>query len=379
MDKTVFRVSFFEASNPAKAIRVPKDEKVEFSVENHPYTGKIGANPDGPQDVTMEDGTVDYKQLQNKIGAKGLRADILPIRFSINCAQYATPTVSFHLKQDSADCCFPHVPVNQELTACSIHFDGKYKDAAGNYTTQMEKEVAWKIKEIQTSTKGKSTQEPPPFTATVRSVNGAADVFGLPFERLYLLEVQSPDGWICKEPVLYRYICCDSKITIASHFDSCAASKPTRTVVFVQKECQGMRWQPEKGGQVSLGDRPLGVTAEGFLTVPDDFVEGVFPLSFAGKAFSPASIELRSGGPPVTTIIVSDDPAIRPPRTVRGQLVAEDGETPFVHRKIYCKLPSGQEVELTSDHEGYFDAAENSEVYCKEDDLGFATPVQKME
>jgi hypothetical protein len=375
-DKTVFRANFFDASNPAKSIRVPKDQKVEFTVDNMTYTGKIGSNPDGPQEVILED--AECQKLHNQIGNDGFCADILPIRFKIDCAQYVTPKVSFHLKQDSCDCCFPHVPVNQESTACSIHFAGKHQDSAGKYATPMEKEVTWKVKEIQTSAKGKSTQESAPFNATVRSVNGVAEVFGLPFERLYQFEVQSPEGWICTEPVLYRYICCNSKLKIVSHFDSCA-SKPIRTVVFVQNECQGMRWHPEKSGQVSLGNRLLDVDQQGFLKVPDDFKEGVFPLSFPAKAFSPASIELRSGGPPVITVTVSDDPAIKPPRTVRCKLVTEDGETPFVHRKIYCKLPNGQETELTSDHEGYFEAAENSEVYCKEDDQGFATPVQKME
>lgn len=371
--KPVFCANFFDTENPARSIRF-REETLDFQAGDKKFTGNIRHRDTHVEVVMTAD---DCTGLQKYIG-KGKDAEISSTTFKNGCATYLTCKVQFHLTADSPTCSYVQVPTSMESEACMIKFKALRKVEGGDKDKDarvaMEESVVCEIREIQTvapgsTGKGNVGLSSQAFSTTITTNKGLAEAFGLPRERLYQFNVQAPAGWRCAEPVFYRYVCCDTSVEIKCTFESCDC-KPTRTLVFVEKGCQGVRWAPSADGTgVSLGGTPLKIE-KGLANVSSDIRGGALTLTYAGKAFEPPFVDLTGDGPAVTTITVSDQPAIKAARIVQGQLVAEDGKTPFARRKIHCKLPNQHEIQLITDEQGCFSCEEGSVVHAEEDEYG---------
>jgi hypothetical protein len=102
--------------------------------------------------------------------------------------------------------------------------------------------------------------------------------------------------------------------------------------------------------------------------VPPD-MEGLVSISCPGMTLSPSTIDLRKDASPVMTVTVSDQNA---GISVRGQFL-DHANTPFVRRPISVLLPNGDEVQVLTDEQGFFEAPKGSRVYAREDNWGSAT------
>lgn len=293
--------------------------------------------------------------------------------------------------EDDADdaevecCCIPF-PLHKLAETCTIKFrafDASTVDFI-EHAEAFRKNVEWVVTAVRTpahaaATPAKSTAlartgahaAPSKFQSwvgSIKGVEGCGEMFEVPLHQLYQIDARAPEGYICMGSALqYRYICCERTLEITSYFRPCGMC-PARSVVFVNQKCQGVRWG---NATVLLGGTEVPVDQDGIMKVPDG-MNGVFPLSAPGVTFFPPAINLSKGAPPVSTVAVADQPVTASGRTVRGRFV-DNANSPFLHRTISVLLPNGDEIQVTTDDQGYFDAPVGSQVYAREDEWGLAT------
>jgi hypothetical protein len=207
-----------------------------------------------------------------------------------------------------------------------------------------------------------------PWSYTARSAQGVAEVPEIPLHQLYRIEVRGPEGYLCKDSATqFRYICCESSAKLETLFQPCG-KQPVRSVVFVRQECSGARWA---NSSVNLGGLDLNVDADGIAKLPSDMT-GIRTLTSPGKVFNPPYLDLGEGATPVSVVSVSDLAGADTASSVRGRFV-DDANLPFARRPITVLLPNGDEVQVTTDDAGYFEAPHGSKVFAREDDWGLAT------
>jgi hypothetical protein len=323
------------------------------------------------------------------MGSTPLVAELrLSKEHEVGCTRYTTSIVSFLVKdEEELECCCIPFPLHRLAETCSIKFcayDASETDFIENAKI-FRNNVEWAVTAVPTPVAAieaaaksagapqASTPKFQPWISSVRSVEGAAEIFDVPLHQLFQIETRAPEGYICEGSALeYRYICCERSIEIKNYFRPCG-KRPARSAIFVQQKCHGIRWGNTK---VLVGGREVEISEDGIMKVPED-MNGVFPISLPGKAFSPSSLDLREGANPVSTVAVSDQPVTG--RSVRGRFV-DDADSPFVRRPLTVLLPNGDEVQVLTDDEGYFEAPHGSRVYAREDEWGSATgPVYLIE
>lgn len=361
-------LSFFDVSNPSKLVQL-LNPQVEITISEK-KTVKVSLS-DG------ENGTYTgpLKPVEDAVGKTGLTDGVtLQIRLAAHdetgCQKYTGSPVSFFLKSPVKSICIP-MPLQQVQQACRIDFkavDDDDKDFDENAKFFLNS-VEWTVTAINAPVSAHGTKPVfKPFTASVRSVEGSAEITELPLHQLYRIDTRGPKGYTSKEPsVDFRYICCENQIEINSSFSPCG-SKPTRSVIFVQQACSGKRWGV--GQKVSIAGQLNEISANGILDVPPD-LDGMVPISAPGYVFSPAMLDLRKDAPPVITVTASDETAAES-AFARG-LFVDESNVPFVNRPITMLLPNGREVQTMTDDEGFFDAPEGSQVFAAQHDSGPAT------
>jgi len=271
------------------------------------------------------------------------------------------------------------MPLHAVKEACTIRFkaiDGSKKDFIENSKSFLNS-VEWVVTAVHTPTSdssGKSSAASTsfqPWTATVRSSEGEVELAEVPFHQLYQFQARPPEGYIGSAPALfYRYIGSETFLEIKEFFRPCG-DRPTRSAVFVQQQCPGIRWG--SNSTVLVGGRPVLIRDNGIMDIPDD-MRGVLPITSrkGDKSFSPAFLDLTEGANPVSTINVSDQAVTEAGVSVQAQFV-DLANKPFAHRQVSVLLPSGDEIQVLTDEEGRFEAPVGSQVFAREDDLGSAT------
>ena len=375
-------VNFFDDSNQSP-IYVAQDTElqVRHSGGGKWITVKLGAKSEkGFQHFEVPKEIVEARKGTEPLFAE-LRLSAGP---EVGCTRYATSTVTFLVKEESdADCCCIPCPLHRLAEACSIKFrafDASEEDFIKNAKV-FQSSVDWVVTAVrapvithESTAKSHAATLPSaprfqPFTSSARSVDGIAEIFDVPLHGLYQIEARAPEGYISEGGALqYRYICCERSVDIKHYFRPCG-KRPTRSAVFVQQKCQGIRWG--KGTTVLVGNREVTIGEDGIMKIPND-LNGVLPVSSAGKAFTPSSLDLREGAPPVTTVAVSDQPVTASGRNAEG-LLLDHTNKPFVGRRVAVLLPNGDEIEVLTDQQGRFQAPVGSTVYAREDEWGLAT------
>lgn len=367
-------VSFFDALKPGKVIHL-ENAHLKVTASSKHYVKKVHSEQGGEQYISLTN--EEFKELtrfaEKDDTDQGVVAELsLPSQQEVGCTQYVGASVLFTLKERSGDgCCIP-MPLQQVEEACRVRFtaaDSSKSDFTENAKFFLNS-VQWKMTAVPGVNTAHGSPRPfQPFTYSVMSSEGNAEIAEVPLHQLYRLETRGPEGYTSDGPsVEYMYICCDTFIERKSSFCSCG-SRPTRSLVFVLEKCPGKRWP---GANVSLGGQSVPIDPNnGIMHVPPD-MDGLVSLSCPGMTLTPSTIDLRKGAPPVVTVAVSDQSGASAGTSVRGQFV-DHGNTPFVRRRLNVLLPNGDEVQVLTDDEGFFEAPKGSQVYAREDDWGAAT------
>lgn len=366
-------VSFFDALKPGKTIHL-ENAHLKITASSKHYVKKVQSELGGQQHISLtSDEFEELTALPEKNDTdQGVVAELsLTRQQEVGCTRYVGSSVLFTLKESSCEgCCIP-LPLQQVEEACRVRFTAA--DSGGTDFIENAKSflnsVQWTMTAVPGINTAHGTARPlQPFTASVMSVEGNAEIAEIPLHQLYRLETRGPEGYTSDGPAVeYMYVCCDTFIARKSSFCPCG-SKPTRSLVFVQEKCQGKRWH---GGNVSLGGQPVKIDENGIMHVPPD-MDGLVSISCPGITLTPSIIDLRKGAQPVMTVTVSDQSGATAGSSVRGQFV-DHGNMPFVRRPISVLLPNGDEVQVLTDEQGFFEAPKGSHVYAREDDWGAAT------
>jgi hypothetical protein len=362
------------------------------------YAG--GRKQDAQKGTSISTGGFSYqlpdpnkRTTDQKNEAQILSAEIyLKEELEAGCGRYAGSVVSFTVSDQAVGagngtcCCIPF-PLHKLIETCSIKFaviDVSRKDSS-EHSASFLGDMQWKITSIRTpvpalpanAAPGSTANAPAPVTSayqyqplslTVRSNEGVAEAFDIPLRQLFQVEALPPDGYICEASALqYRYICCEKTIEITTRILPCRQRR-IRSVVFVQQKCEGARWT---NATVVVAGTELPVDGEGIAHISRE-LNGQFAISAPGKSFSPSTLDLTDGGPPVTTVAVSDQPVSQSKSTVHGQFL-DDSDEPFANRRLTVLLSNGQQMEVVTDEDGYFDAPHGSRVCAKQDEFGPAT------
>lgn len=366
-------VSFFDASKPGKAIHLENAE-LKITASSRHFVQKVQSEQGAQQYISLTNDEIEKLTsfTEKKDTDQGIVAELsLTGQQEVGCTRYIGTSVLFMLKESLAEgCCIP-IPLQQVEEACRIRFTAV--DSGGTDFIENAKSFLNSVQWTMTAVPGINTahgsvRRLQPFTASVMSVEGNAEIAEIPLHQLYRLETRGPEGYTSDGPsVEYIYVCCDTFIAKKSSFCPCG-SKPTRSLVFVQEKCPGKRWH---GANVSIGGQPVTVDKNGIAHVPPD-MDGWVPICCPGMTLMPSTIDLRKGAQPVMTIMVSDQSGAFAGSCVRGQFV-DHSNMPFAKRPISVLLPNGDEVQVLTDEQGFFEAPKGSQVYAREDDWGAAT------
>jgi len=148
-----------------------------------------------------------------------------------------------------------------------------------------------------------------------------------------------------------------------------------RTAIFIPQNCQVDRWGC--GRTVNVGGMDLAIGENGILNIPPVLEGAVLTLSAPNVTFTPATLDATKNAPTVTTFTVAEQAVLASGRTVQARFV-DQSNTPFVHRPLWVLLPNGDEIQIETDDQGYFEAPAGSQVYAREDGLGLATDLMMM-
>jgi hypothetical protein len=302
---------------------------------------------------------------------------ILSGTFQRNCESYVSGVVAFVAKGGGKEPCRVYSPLFRLEESCSVRFhayDNSDEDDIDDKEAQLN-DVTIVLTPVHSPQRSQETANPNvgrgSFTA--RTVNGIAEINGLARRQLYRLEVRGPQGYLCPTAPEFVQTCCDSQVDVPLPFQPCG-DLPAPTFVFVRDGCSATRYSSvefEAGGQAFSADQ------YGIWTVPTDaagepVLSGQIQINHPQRVFSPSTFELNADTPPAFIVRVSERAQMPAVRSVRGRFVDDDDE-PFSHRKLTVQLPSGEEAEVFTDKNGYFEAPHGSRVYAKHDDVGLAT------
>jgi hypothetical protein len=311
----------------------------------------------------------------------------------VNCSRYASEVVLTRVKitdgevEAEADeaaprqlrgcCCIP-IPLFRLDETCVVKFkayDTSFKDFVENAEAFLDNVeiIATAVQTppapvlAKTSALAKTSgQAFKPGIFRARTAQGFGELSGLAHNQLYLLEVGGMNGYICEGQFpQYLYICCERIVELVFRFHPCGKF-PNRSLIFVRKECNGIRWE---NASLELQGRPMRTDGQGYLPIPRDMA-GVATLAYPGRQFDPAVIDLNDASSVVTVVTVTEQAQILPSRS--HQFVDDDG-VPFSFRKLTALLPSGNSVQLMTDNHGRFEAPAGSVVYAEDDAFGLAT------
>jgi len=116
----------------------------------------------------------------------------------------------------------------------------------------------------------------------------------------------------------------------------------------------------------------LTIGENGILNIPSVLEGAVLTLSAPNVTFTPAALDATKNAPTVTTFTVTEQAVLASGRTVQARFV-DQSNSPFVHRPIWVLLPNGDEIQVETDDQGYFEAPAGSQVYAREDAWGAPT------
>jgi len=371
-------VSFFDAAIPGKTLVVASGTKLKLMVGDVEELAEVlGDGEKGPQHFElpgpiMKEHTDLHKACEKD---KSLEVPLVMVKmaseYSQGCKRYSSPGVLFHPKHCLGDCGIIPIPLYAVPESCTIKlraYDTSFADFIENSKSFLNN-VQWIVKAVQTPAAAGSAVTFQPFGATVRSVEGFAEIPDVPPYQLYSIEARGPEGYLNAHPgAIQRYIGGEDSIEIRSSFRPCGKS-PARSVIFVRQECAGVRWGENTVVNVGGIDRKIG--KDGILHVPTD-ATGLASLFALGATFSPPYVDLRDGSNPVAVVKVSQQSLATPAQMVRGKFV-DTAQTPFARRPLVVLLPNGDEVETFTDDAGEFEAPPGSKVFAREDDWGLAT------
>ena len=199
--------------------------------------------------------------------------------------------------------------------------------------------------------------------------NGYAEISGLTFGQLYEVQIGAPAGYVYANPTPQRLFFNRSHTWLVP-FQPCGAF-PSRSVIFVQKACPGVRVQSMTfmagGGSQCVSEKDNGI----WNIKPG--TTGRIDFQAVGKTFSPASIELNEEAPLVFVVAVSEQTAgvLSASERRRFRFVDEHGE-PFANRKLRLVSRNGYEESVVTDDVGFFEADEGSRAWADDDEWGHA-------
>ncbi len=319
---------------------------------------------------------------------------------TVGCARYAPAQVAYQMNLVRKDgtfrlaeaCCnrIP-IPVTKLADTCVIRFrawDASKVDFIEN-AEAFRSDVKWTITAVQTAlpptpstgSTGSSAATPAttvaatstfqPWTSSVTSEEGVGEIFEVPLNQLYQIVAETQQGYcVCEgQAMQYRYICCERAVEIEQYFKPCGV-RGVRTAIFIPQNCQVDRWG--NGRTVNVGGMDLTIGENGILNIPPTLEGAVLTLSAPNVTFTPAALDATKNAPTVTTFTVTEQAVLASGRTVQARFV-DQTNTPFVRRPIWVLLPNGDEIQLETDDQGYFEAPVGSQVYAREDAWGAPT------
>lgn len=323
----------------------------------------------------------------------------------VGCARFATAQLGYQMKlvrrgdlyRLAETCCnrIP-IPVTKLADTCVVRFrawDASKVDFIEN-AEAFRSDVKWTITAVQTAlpptpstsptgsnaatpaTTAAATPTFQPWTSSVTSEEGTGEIFEVPLNQLYQIVGEAPQGYcICEgQAMQYRYICCEREVEIVQYFKPCGV-RGVRTAIFIPQNCQVDRWGC--GRTVNVGGMDLAIGENGILNIPPVLEGAVLTLSAPNVTFTPATLDATKNAPTVTTFTVAEQAVLASGRTVQARFV-DQSNTPFVHRPLWVLLPNGDEIQIETDDQGYFEAPAGSQVYAREDGLGLATDLMMM-
>jgi hypothetical protein len=319
---------------------------------------------------------------------------------TVGCARYAPAQVAYQMKlvrkgerfRLAEACCnrIP-IPVTKLADTCVIRFrawDASKVDFIEN-AEAFRSDVKWTVTAVQTalpptpstSPTASNTAAPAttvaatstfqPWTSSVTSEEGVGEIFEVPLNQLYQIVAETQQGYcICEgQAMQYRYICCEREVEIKQYFKPCGV-RGVRTAIFIPQNCQVDRWG--NGRTVNVGGMDLTIGENGILNIPSVLEGAVLTLSAPNVTFTPAALDATKNAPTVTTFTVTEQAVLASGRTVQARFV-DQSNSPFVHRPIWVLLPNGDEIQVETDDQGYFEAPAGSQVYAREDAWGAPT------
>jgi hypothetical protein len=400
---------FFDDSSLAPVLLGEGAElEIRTSVEKEKISApaKLGPEKDGRGQYVSLGGFLE--KVRSKI-AEGrettlLAEVVLKDGATVGCARYASAQVACQMKlvrKDElcrlAETCCNHlpVPITRLADTCLIRFrawDASDVDFIEN-AEAFRSNVKWTVTAVQTAlppapvtssatnttvptTAAAATPTFQPWTSSVTSEEGIGEIFEVPLNQLYQIVGEAPQGYcICEgQAMQYRYICCEREVEIEQYFKPCGV-RGVRTAIFMPQNCQVDRWGC--GRTVNVGGMDLPIGENGILNIPPILEGAVLTLSAPNVTFIPPALDLTKDAPTVTTVTVTEQAVLASGRTVQARFV-DQSNSPFVHRPIWVLLPNGDEIQIETDGQGYFEAPVGSQVYAREDAFGPATDALLM-
>jgi hypothetical protein len=201
-----------------------------------------------------------------------------------------------------------------------------------------------------------------------KTVDGFTELSGLIPNQPYLIEYVGPKDYICvtPPPTQFQNLCGGDTI-LRAFFKPCSKT-PSRTIVFVQEACPGMRVAKL---MVQAGSQSGCTDEHGILNLLPG-TTGSIEFQASGKMFSPRSIDLTNDSPMVYIVGVADQQVEQQvPRRERFRFVDGRGQG-FAHRQLRLVSPSGHEKMARTDHEGWFEGEEGWTAHADDDEVGFS-------
>jgi hypothetical protein len=296
---------------------------------------------------------------------------ILNGSFQRQCERFVSGVVAFMAKPGAKEGCRVHSPLFKLEESCRVRFhayDSSDPDDIDDKEAQLEG-----VGLVLTAVPAPRGEHEPSIrniigrTYSASTVNGIAEMNGLPQRTLFRLEVRGLPNYICRNAPEFVQTCCDPQIEVDLPFQPCACLTAP-TFVFVREGCAATRCS---NLEFEIAGESFRADQYGIWTAPRELM-GEVHLSHPQMAFSPSYFELNANTPPVFVVTVAERAQVAIGRRIRGRFV-DDVNSPFARRPLAVLLPNGDEVEVMTDDDGYFEAPHGSRVYAREDKWGLAT------